>query len=71
MSLTVNSSRNYILSVWNNCIYSAKISDAGPLALWDYEWYGGDSLTMTPGSDHSMLALEGWNDREHPPFLGM
>jgi len=48
---------------WNDCISSAKISEEGPVTLWEHEWYGGDSLTMSPGSNHSMLSLEGWNDK--------
>jgi len=48
---------------WDNCISSARISEDGPVTLWDYEWYGGDSLTMTPGSNYSMLFFQGWNDR--------
>jgi hypothetical protein len=48
---------------WDNCISSARISEDGPVTLWDYDWFGGDSFTMTPGSNHSMLYFEGWNDR--------
>jgi len=48
---------------WDNCISSARISEDGPVTLWDYAWYGGDSLTMTPGSNYSMLYFQGWNDR--------
>ncbi len=48
---------------WDNRISSARITQAAPVTLWDYVWYGGDSFTMNPGSTHSILALEGWNDR--------
>ena len=47
---------------WGNCISSARIGSA-PLTLWEYIYYQGDSFTMMPFSDHTMLALEGWNDR--------
>ena len=47
---------------WNDCISSARIGSA-PLTLWGDSYYQGDSFTMMPFSDHSVLALEGWNDR--------
>lgn len=48
---------------WDNRISSAKITSSAPVTLWDSAWYGGDSFTMMPGSNHSALAFEGWNDR--------
>ncbi len=48
---------------YNNCISSAKISEAAPVTLWDYEGLTGDSFTMPPGSTYTVLALQGWNDR--------
>jgi hypothetical protein len=47
----------------DNCISSAKVSNAASVVLWDYANFGGDSFTMPPGSNYAVLALQGWNDR--------
>jgi hypothetical protein len=48
---------------WDNRISSTKINSSVPLTFWDYEFFGGDDFTMLPGSTHSALVFEGWNDR--------
>jgi len=51
------------LAGWDNRISSTRINSSVPLTFWDYEYFGGDSFTMLPGSKHSALVFEGWNDR--------
>jgi hypothetical protein len=55
---------------FDNAISSTKISTLAFSAyLFDYTYYGGDYFVMLPGSNHTMLALEGWNDRASSVYV--
>jgi hypothetical protein len=58
------------LSFYDNCISSVKVSTLAAWAcLYDYTDYQGDYFFMYPGSSHSILALEGWNDRASSVYV--
>jgi hypothetical protein len=49
---------------FDKCISSVQVSTlASQAALFEETNYGGDYFVMQSGSNHSILALEGWNDR--------
>jgi hypothetical protein len=58
------------ITYFDNCISSVKVSTLAAWAcLYDYPNYQGDSFLMYPGSNHSILALEGWNDRASSVYV--
>jgi hypothetical protein len=55
---------------FDNCISSVKVSTLASWAyIFDYTNYGGDYFAMQPGSNHSALTLEGWNDRASSVYV--
>lgn len=55
---------------FNDAISSAKASlSASAAYLYEHINFGGDYLVMLPGSNHSSLSLEGWNDRASSVYV--
>lgn len=55
---------------FDKCISSVQVSTLASWAyLFDYTYYGGDYFAMQSGSGHSILALEGWNDRASSVYV--
>jgi len=48
---------------FDNCISSVQVGASSWAYLFDYAYYAGDYFAMQPGSNHSALTFEGWNDR--------